>query len=261
MKKARGYTDEQHKWLLENYKTNTYKDLHRKFNETFGTEKTFHAIKSYLGNRKLRIGVKDFGKYTDEMIEFIRVRVKEYTDKEIAVMMNEKWDLNVNDGTIGNIKTQNGIRSGVNRGTFQKGQVPFNKGMKQTDFMSPEMIERTKATRFQKGQKPTNHRPVGSERITVDGFVEIKVKEPNVWRPKQRVLWEQEHGSIPKGHVVIFLDGNKQNMELSNLRLITQEENAYLNKNGLRFDDRDLTETGLNLTKIMTKVHEIKRGD
>ena len=28
---------------------------------------------------------------------------------------------------------------------------------------------------FKKGNVPANHRPIGSERITVDGFVEIKV--------------------------------------------------------------------------------------
>ena len=42
--------------------------------------------------------------------------------------------------------------------------------------MTPEAIERTKATRFKKGDKPGNHRKVGSERITVDGYIEIKTK-------------------------------------------------------------------------------------
>ena len=37
---------------------------------------------------------------------------------------------------------------------FKKGNVPVNKGKKQTEFMTSEAIERTKATRFQKGMKP-----------------------------------------------------------------------------------------------------------
>ena len=78
---------------------------------------------------------------------------------------------------------------------FQNGSVPLNKGKK----VSPEIYAKMQPTMFKKGQTPVNHRDVGSERVNVDGYLEIKVAEPNRWRLKHRVIWEQVNGAIPKG--------------------------------------------------------------
>lgn len=103
---------------------------------------------------------------------------------------------------------------------FKKGMVPYNKGKK----MSPELYTKCAATMFKKGQTPVNHRPVGSERVSVDGYVEVKVAEPNKWRLKHRVVWEEAHGSIPPGHNIQFRDGNRQNLSLDNLYMISRAE-------------------------------------
>ncbi len=42
------------------------------------------------------------------------------------------------------------------KGYFQKGHTPMNKGLKQSEYMTPGAIERTKATRFKKGNVPHN---------------------------------------------------------------------------------------------------------
>ncbi|MBJ6945602.1 HNH endonuclease signature motif containing protein, partial [Vibrio cholerae] len=70
----------------------------------------------------------------------------------------------------------------------------------------------------------------GSERVNVDGYVEIKVAEPKTWKLKQRVIYENEIGPIPDGYKVRFLDGDKTNFEPSNLVLVSSSENAFLNK-------------------------------
>ena len=62
---------------------------------------------------------------------------------------------------------------------YKKGSVPSNKGKKQSEYMSPEAIEKTKKTRFKKGNTPKNFKDVGSTRVTVDGYIEIKTKNPN----------------------------------------------------------------------------------
>lgn len=107
---------------------------------------------------------------------------------------------------------------------FKKGHTPFNKGKRQVDFMTQEAIERTKGTRFNKGQKAWNRKPVGYERITKDNYIEVKVAEPNVFKLKHRVLWEKHNGTIPKGHNVQFKDGNRQNISIDNLYLISKSE-------------------------------------
>ena len=64
----------------------------------------------------------------------------------------------------------------------------MNKGRKQTEYMSEEQLAKTKATRFKKGHVPKNHKPVGYERITRDGYIEVKTAEPNVFELKHRLV-------------------------------------------------------------------------
>ena len=103
---------------------------------------------------------------------------------------------------------------------FKKGSVPPNKGKK----MSPEVYEKVKETMFKKGNSPVNHREVGSERINVDGYIEIKVAEPNVWRLKHRIIWEQHNGVIPAGYNVQFKNRNTQDCRIENLYIISKAE-------------------------------------
>ena len=103
---------------------------------------------------------------------------------------------------------------------FKKGSVPPHKGKK----MSPEIYEKVKETMFKKGNSPVNHREVGSERINVDGYIEIKVAEPNRWRLKHRIIWEQVNGEIPKGYNVQFKNHNTQDCRIENLYIISKAE-------------------------------------
>lgn len=103
---------------------------------------------------------------------------------------------------------------------FQKGSVPLNKGKK----VSPEVYSKMQPTMFKKGQTPLNHRDVGSERVNVYGYIEIKVAEPNRWRLKHRVIWEQANGAIPKGFNVQFKNHNRQDCRIENLYLISKAE-------------------------------------
>ena len=113
---------------------------------------------------------------------------------------------------------------------FKKGNVPANKGKRHVDFMSAAGIERSSRTRFKKGQAPHNLRPVGYERIDKkDGYVFIKVEMGRKMVLKHRWVWEQAHGKIPKGHIIIFRDGNKQNCELENLQMVSLYENVHRN--------------------------------
>ena len=112
--------------------------------------------------------------------------------------------------------------------------------------MSQEGQNNSRRTCFKKGNKPHNHRPVGSERITIDGYVKIKVAEPNKWELKARVIYENKYGKIPVEHKLIYLDGNKQNLELSNLKVVSSAEELIMNNNKLRYDKKELQNEGTN---------------
>jgi len=73
-----------------------------------------------------------------------------------------------------------------------------------------------KGGRFVKGQRPKHWRPVGSERKTDKGIM-LKIKEPDKWRLKHLVVWEEANGLLPKGFRLAFLDGDKFNCSLDNL--------------------------------------------
>ena len=183
-------------------------------------------------------------KYTDEMKQFILDNYKGRYNQELADLFNQKFNTNITSRMIKSYKANNKLNSGLT-GKFRKGQTPHNKGKK----MPKEVYEKVKHTMFAKGNVPPNHRPVGSERISKDGYIEVKVAEPNKWRLKQRVVYEEAKGKIPEGCPIIFLDGNKRNFDIDNLKCITRSELLYLNCNGLN-NSNEITETGILMARL-----------
>ena len=103
---------------------------------------------------------------------------------------------------------------------FHKGHTPPNKGKK----VSPEVYEKMSPTMFKKGHISENKREVGAKRVNVYGYIETKVAEPNVWKLKHRIVWEQHNGVIPAGYNVQFKNHNTQDCRIENLYLISKAE-------------------------------------
>ena len=109
---------------------------------------------------------------------------------------------------------------------------------------------------------PVNHKLVGSERInSKDGYIMIKVAEPNVWRLKQRVIWEEIHGPIPDDCVIRFLDGDKTNMDPENLVCVSRNINRIVNQKNLGTSgDTELGKTGIALAKLYEATYKARRS-
>lgn len=203
-------------------------------------------------------------KYTEEVVEFILNNYKGRDNVELSLLINEKFNLNVNHDSVGNFKSryfkETGIslRTGINRYQFIKGHKSHNKGKKWDDYMSKESQERSKRTTFKKGNVPVNHREVLEERIDKNGYIEIKVEEPKKWMRKQRYIYEQHYGEVPKGHKIIFADGNNRNFDIDNLIMVSDAENLIMNSNNLRFSNKELTETGHLIAKVMDRSRKLK---
>lgn len=119
--------------------------------------------------------------------------------------------------------------------------------------MPPEIYEKVKGTMFKKHHIPHNHREVGSERISKDGYIEVKTKEPNKWELKHRIVYRQFYKQdIKKGEVVIMLDGDKLNLSPENLQKITRAELVRYNQDGLHGSDAELNQVALNIAKLKT---------
>lgn len=117
-------------------------------------------------------------------------------------------------------------------GRAQDGRItgmvaPMNKGKK--FYAGGRSIQ----TQFKPGSVPINRRPVGSTRITRDGYIEIKTEEGmGKFSLLHREIWKQRHGSYPPaGTALLFKDGNKQNCTISNLEMVTRAE--LMNKNSV----------------------------
>jgi hypothetical protein len=81
--------------------------------------------------------------------------------------------------------------------------------------------------------------------------VVVKInKSKDGWKSKHAIIWEQAHGPIPKGHVIIFADGNKLNMDLENLLLVSRSEIVYMNHEGLISTNPEFTKTGKLVAKL-----------
>lgn len=200
--------------------------------------------------------MKSSHKWTKEQYQFLKDNIKGTPYKKLAKMFNEYFDLDLSFTQIQGGITRQKLSNGRDT-RFEKGTEPFNKGMKQREFMTKEAIERTKGTRFKIGQAPTKHRPVGSERVTKDGYIEIKVKEPDVWMTKHRSNWEKVYGKVPKGKRFIFLDGNRKNNDVSNLMLVDYKISPIMNRQNLYTKgSEELQKLGITTAKLILKTSE-----
>ena len=194
-------------------------------------------------------GVKSstFHIWSSEEKDYLREITPGRHYKEIVELMNAKFEYEFNLGQIKGAIARYKLNTGFT-GYFPKGNIPFNKGTKG--------IMKANKTSYKKGNIPQSYKPVGTERITKDGYTEIKVKDPNVWKLKHRIIYEEHYGEIPKGYVVMFLDRDKSNFDINNLILISRNQLRSLNQNDLIKDDPELTKSGIILADLLIKINE-----
>lgn len=234
------FTSEMEQWLKDNYNslnTNSIQDLTNNFNKVFGTNKTQKSV----WHKAYRLSKHDFIKnntriyYTLEMIDRLKELVPKYSYAKCAEILSKEFNYNFTAEMINHKASRLGIKK-PNRGFSNLDPSLPNNG------------------KFKKGMIGFKTKPVGTEimRTTKDGrmFIVVKIGEPDVWEFKHRLIWQQYHGEIPKNGRIIFADNNTMNFDIDNLLLVSINENKYLSYYNLKFDDKDLTKTGLNILRL-----------
>lgn len=129
---------------------------------------------------------------------------------------------------------------------FKKGVQVWNAGLKGWQAGGNSIN-----TQFKKGNKPKNTKYNGAERISKDGYVEMRISE-NKWVLKHRYIYEQHHKvKLESNQYVSFIDGNKTNLDINNLQLISRAE--MMLKNTIHQYPTELKES----IKLVNKVNKI----
>ncbi len=140
--------------------------------------------------------------------------------------MAKKLNLSKSDAFYASVESGRTLGQHDTSGCFVQGQKPWNKGKA---FPSRG---RSAEMHFKKGRQPHNTKPIGSERLN-DGYLQRKMTNtgypPKDWVPVHRLLWEQHNGPIPNGEVLIFSNGDRTDIRLDNLEVLTRGQLAIRN--------------------------------
>jgi len=184
--------------------------------------------------------------YSDEQLAYIE-RNSKLPRKQLTAMFNELFGKEINQKNIESLCKRNGWLTG-RTGQFKKGQPkPPGSGAKTAN-----------KTSFKKGNRPHNWKPVGSKRLTKDGYIEIKTKEPKTFELQHRVIWEQEHGTIQPGMIIRFKDNNPMNCHINNLEQISRYEHMCLNKMHYAQEKKELQPTIKLIAQLETKSYDCR---
>jgi hypothetical protein len=251
------YSKEVMDFISNNVSGTTTRDLAELINAKFDTSFTESSMKSYKSNHDLKSGTKcglpagQSKVYSPEVQDFIKKNIVGSQISTLTDTINSKFNTGYQPSQIRAYVKNHGLSSGLDF-RIPKGNIPVNKGKKKWWVGGEE-------TQFKKGSTPHNYMPVGSERVNTDGYHDIKIADPNKWKAKHIILWEEKYGPIPKDHVLIFGDGNKDNVSIDNLILVTRVQLAVLNCHIKIQKDVELTRTGIAIADLKTKISQRRR--
>jgi hypothetical protein len=115
-----------------------------------------------------------------------------------------------------------------------------------------------KETQFKQGQRGSNWRPVGSQR-TVDGYLYTKISDVRYvpwtqnWKPTHVLLWEEHRGRIPDGHALVFINGDRTDIRLENLTLISRAD--LCRRNSIHNLPPELKDTIYQLGRLKRRIN------
>ena len=237
-------TAEQTKWIKENCRIIEWKNTKHftdTFNAIFGTNKNANAMNNYLYKNGLQIrSGKTTDHYTDEMNSWLIDNFGHY-DYDFVELSK---DFNKRFGTdYSNCRLAKHCQRGLKIHSPKK-KEPHKKA----NGSESAYVFRNKG-QFATGITNGKGLPIGTIRYNSDGRPFIKVldndgksgqmsgykghnyKEP-WWKPLQKKIWEDYYGEVPKGYVVISLNGNPNDTDIKNIGIIDKRGTAVMAKKG-----------------------------
>lgn len=165
----------------------------------------------------------------NEQKDYLRSILKDYSSKEVVNMMSKKYNVNLNTSKIKHYRERWNIKRKDNPGQYKK------------------------------GHGGSRRKKIGDEFIDTEGYIHIKIGEPNKWIEKQKYVYEKYYGKIPNGCCVVFLDQNKTNCNIKNLKLVSNKTKLIAKNRHLLSHNKELTTTGLLVAELVSKSSERKK--
>jgi hypothetical protein len=257
------YTKRMLLFLRTRYSRMTAQQLTDAFNQKFNLHKSEIAVRTALNRRGITCG-RDGGHLpgtyypviTKSEAIYIKKYYRRYSIQDLTDRLNENF---------GNVRIPQQLKSYTSNhkilsgrsGCFEKGITPWNKGLR--GYMGRNR------TSFRKGNKPPNRRPMWSERIDDEGYTYKKTRKRkeeshSTFTLKHRWIWERKHGKIPPGYKLIFINGDRGDCRLSNLRMVSEAEMLRANKIGYGEVQPEIKPPLMTLAQLQVQISKRSRG-
>lgn len=237
----RKYTTEMIDWIRREYPRRTGDVTAQMFERKFGipmTKKKLQQINCQYG-LGLRARKESGNRLEPGIVSFIRDNYLLYPRKALLGEIEKRFGRRISETSLAQCRARLGLGRRPPGGQFRAGNVPHNKGRK----MAPETYAKCQRTMFRRdgGQvrRPLLTMYTVRHRKKQGGRTELYIRIPDAARPSggkwvsySRWVWEQAHGPIPPGGVVVHVDGDQRNCAPDNLRLIDRRVLACLNHSG-----------------------------
>ena len=120
-------------------------------------------------------------------------------------------------------------------------------------------LKSNKPYRFDSKNNP-NYKPIWYEYITPDGYILVKVGQPSEYKLKHHIIWEKYYGKIPDDSYVMFLDQDKTNFDINNLKLIKKQDLRSVISKKILTKNKTINESYILLHKLINKTKQLQEG-
>ncbi len=150
-------------------------------------------------------------------------------------------------------------------GRFATGHASHNKGRK--GYCAPGSEQGWFSPGERRGMAVKLYKPIGSERLSKDGYLERKIHDglplQSRWRAVHLIRWEALHGPVPAAHCLKCIGDDKTNTAPENWMLIPRALLPRLNgRFGRGYNDApaEIKPTIMAIAKLEHLVRETKKG-
>lgn len=222
---AEKYPEEVKQYILDHYCTMPHRELVQGIQDLFGYPVSLQGMRCWASKH----GISKFPDYTKEQEQWLMNHADDYIN---SIGLTEAYNI-----YFGTDQTAERICSKLHR-------------------LMPDHAYGWSGGKPQGEGSSVTAKPIGSE-VFKGGYWWVKIADNPLpknytsaermknWRQKHRLIYEQAHGPVPDGYLVVFLNGDRNDFELDNLYCCPRKIQTIMMRNGWWTDSREHTLTAI----------------